>query len=105
MAMLQVIGSYGHIGQYGSIGNVVKVAIKDARGDKVQAGTMKKAVIVETKYPEFRKNGSHIQYTRNACVLLSDKGTPIGNRIRSMLSYEFYKPRWKRLSLIGKRLF
>jgi hypothetical protein len=38
--LLQVIGSYGHTGGYGSIGNIVKVAIKEAKGEKVQAGTM-----------------------------------------------------------------
>ncbi|KAL6764899.1 ribosomal protein L14 domain-containing protein [Haematococcus lacustris] len=103
--LAQVIGSYGHMGQFGHIGDVVKVAIKDARGEKAPQGTMKKAVIVETKFPTHRKNGSHFCYTRNACVLLSEKGTPVGNRVRSMLSYEFFKPRWKRLSLIGSRLF
>jgi large subunit ribosomal protein L14 len=66
---------------------------------------MKKAVILETKYPTQRKNGSHFHYLRNTCALLSEKGTPVGNRLRSMLSYEFLKPRWKRLSLLGKRLY
>jgi ribosomal protein L14 len=41
----KVIGFYGQQGQYGYVGDVVKVAIKDAKGDKVQSGTMKKAVI------------------------------------------------------------
>ncbi|KAJ9506468.1 hypothetical protein QJQ45_019467 [Haematococcus lacustris] len=84
--LAQVIGSYGHMGQFGHIGDVVKVAIKDARGEKAPQGTMKKAVIVETTFPTRRKNGSHFCYTRNACVLLSEKGTPVGNRVRSMLS-------------------
>ena len=72
---------------------------------QVSSGTMKKAVILETKYPTQRKNGSHFHYLRNTCALLSEKGTPVGNRLRSMLSYEFLKPRWKRLSLLGKRLY
>jgi len=38
-----------------------QVAIKEARGDKVSAGTMKKAVVLETKYPTQRKNGSSFQ--------------------------------------------
>jgi large subunit ribosomal protein L14 len=90
----QVIGFYGHQGGYASIGDVVKVVVKEARGEKVSPGDMRKAVIVEQKYPFQRKNGSHVQYLRNAAVLLSEKGQPIGNRIRSMLSVEFVKPRW-----------
>lgn len=103
--LAQVIGMYGHIGQFAGVGNVVKVTLKEAKGEKVAKGTMKRAVIVEQKYPVHRKNGSHVQYTRNACVLLSDKGTPIGSRIRSMLPYEFIKPRWKRLSMLASRFF
>ena len=43
--LAEVIGFYGQQGQYGYVGDVVKVAIKDAKGEKVQAGTTKKAVI------------------------------------------------------------
>ncbi|KAI8474276.1 MAG: ribosomal protein L14b/L23e [Monoraphidium minutum] len=87
------------------VGSVVKVAIKDAKGGKVAAGTMKKAVIVETKYPTRRPNGAHFQFLRNGCVLLNEKGAPIGNRVRSLIAYEFAKPRWKRLSVLGRRMY
>lgn len=105
LAPWQVIGMYGHTGQYAGIGNVVKVAVKESKGEKVGKGEMKKAVVVETRYPTHRHNGSHVQYSRNACVLLSEKGTPVGSRVRSMLSWEFVKPRWKRLASLGGRLF
>eukprot|EP00877_Chromochloris_zofingiensis_P002938 jgi/Chrzof1/12645/Cz07g02060.t1 len=87
------------------IGNVVKVAIKDAKGGKVAKGQMKKAVVVEAAYPTKRKNGSHFQFMRNSCALINDKGQPLGNRLRSMLTYEFIKPRWKRFSALGRRLY
>lgn len=87
------------------IGDVVKVAIKDARGGKVQAGQMRKAVIVETSKATMRPSGASFQFLRNSCVLLNEKGAPVGNRLRSMLTYEFIKPRWKRLNLLGRRLF
>jgi ribosomal protein L14 len=84
---------------------VVKVAVKESKGEKVPKGSMKKAVVVETRYPTRRKNGSTLQYLRNACVLLSEKGTPVGSTVKSILGYEFNKPRWKRLSMLGQRLF
>ena len=87
------------------VGSVVKVAIKDAKGTKVAAGQMKKAVVVETKAPTRRPNGAHFQFLRNSCVLLNEKGAPIGNRMRSLLVYEFAKPRWKRLAMLGRRLY
>jgi large subunit ribosomal protein L14 len=81
------------------------VAVKEAKGGKVAKGQMKKAVVVETKAPTRRPNGAHYQYLRNTCVLLSDKGNPLGNRVRSMLAYEFARPRWRKVGMLGKRLF
>ncbi|KAG2430632.1 hypothetical protein HXX76_010150 [Chlamydomonas incerta] len=101
----QVIGFYGHQGGFASIGDVVKVVVKEARGEKTTAGVMRKAVVVEQKYPFHRQNGSHVQYLRNAAVLLSEKGQPIGNKVRSMLGVEFNKPRWAKLRSLSKRLF
>jgi large subunit ribosomal protein L14 len=87
------------------VGNVVKLAIKEAKGGKVSKGQMKKAIVVETKTPTRRPNGAHYQSLRNTAVLVSDKGNPLGNRVRSLLGYEFNRPRWKRISLLSKRLF
>ena len=103
--LAKVIGLYGQSGSFVGIGDVVKVAIKEAKGTKVTPGTLKKAVITETKYPTKRKNGAQFQFLRNTCVLLSEKGTPIGNRVKSLLTYEFIKPRWKRMTMLSPRLF
>lgn len=79
--------------------------MKEAKGGKVAKGQMKKAVVTETKAPTRRPNGAHYQSLRNTAVLLSDKGNPLGNRVRSLLGFEFNRPRWKKVSLLGKRLF
>ena len=86
------------------VGNVVK-AVKEARGGKVLRGQMKRAVVVEAKAPQRRPSGAHLQFLRNAAVLLSDKGNPLGNRVRSLIPYEFAKPRWSKISVLGKRLW
>lgn len=72
---------------------------------QVTKGQTKKAVVVETRYPTQRKNGAHFQFLHNSCVLLSDKGAPLGNKLRCLLPYEFNKPRWKKLASMSKRLF
>lgn len=48
--LAQVIGTYGHTPGWSVVGDVVKVAVKEARGEKVAKGTLKKAVVVETKW-------------------------------------------------------
>lgn len=65
-----------------SIGDIIVVSIKDAipRG-RVKKGTVHKAVIVRTKQPLKRDDGSVIRFDRNAAVLINAAGEPIGTRI------------------------
>ncbi len=64
------------------LGDIIVVAIKDALPNgKVKKGDMMKAVIVRTKYPVNREDGSYIRFDNNSVVLLSNTMEPIGTRI------------------------
>ncbi len=65
-----------------SVGDVIVVSVKDAipRG-KVKKGDIHRAVIVRTAKEIHRPDGSVIRFDRNAAVLLSPQGEPIGTRI------------------------
>ena len=64
------------------VGDVIVVSVKDAipRG-KVKKGDIHRAVIVRTATEIRRPDGSAIRFDRNAAVLLSPQGEPIGTRI------------------------
>ena len=64
------------------VGDVIVVSVKDAipRG-KVKKGDVHRAVIVRTAKEIRRPDGSAIRFDRNAAVLLSPQGEPIGTRI------------------------
>ncbi len=64
------------------VGDVIVVSIKDAipRG-RVKKGDVHRAVIVRTRHAIRREDGSAIRFDRNAAVLLSAQGEPIGTRI------------------------
>ena len=65
-----------------TIGDVISVTVKEAiPGSNVKKGTVHKAVIVRTKYPIHRKDGSHIRFDDNAVVLLNQNDEPRGTRI------------------------
>jgi len=51
-------------------------------GDKVQA------VIVRTKYPTRRDDGSYVRFDSNACVLVDKEGNPKGTRIFGAVARE-----------------
>ncbi len=65
-----------------SIGDVIVVSVKEAipRG-KVKKGDMLRAVVVRTAKEVRRSDGSAIRFDRNAAVLVSASGEPIGTRI------------------------
>jgi len=68
--------------KYARIGDTIKVAVKDAIPD----GTVKKsevclAVVVRTKQPVRRSDGSLIRFSDNAAVIINEANEPRGTRI------------------------
>ena len=64
------------------IGDVVVVTVKEAipRG-RVKKGEVLRAVVVRTAKEIHRQDGTSIRFDRNAAVLISKQGEPIGTRI------------------------
>ncbi len=80
MQVIQVKGSTYR--RYAGVGDIVKVTVKEAipRG-KVKKGEVYDAVVVRTRHPVRRSDGSAIRFDANAAVLISSKMEPIGTRI------------------------
>ncbi len=80
MQVIQVKGSTYR--RYANVGDLIKVTVKDAipRG-KVKKGEVHDAVVVRTRHPVRRSDGSAIRFDTNAAVLLTSKLDPIGTRI------------------------
>ena len=77
---IKVLG--GSKRRYASIGDVIKVSVKDAapRG-RVKKGEIYHAVVVRTAKGVRRPDGSLIRFDRNAAVLINAQGEPVGTRI------------------------
>jgi large subunit ribosomal protein L14 len=80
---VMMIRRLGQISRFARIGDVIIVAVKDSTPDAtVKKGTVAKAVIVRTKHPIRRADGSSLRFDTNACVILDgDTGNPRGTRI------------------------
>ncbi len=64
------------------LGDVIVVAVQQAiPGGKVKKGDVKKAVIVRTKYPVRRQDGTLISFDKNSVVLIGNNQDPVGTRI------------------------
>lgn len=72
-------GSYR---KYASVGDIIIASVKTATpGGVVKKGEVVKAVVVRTKKPIRRADGSYLRFDENAAVIIKDDGTPKGTRI------------------------
>jgi large subunit ribosomal protein L14 len=68
--------------RYGGVGDVIVGSVKSATPNMpVKKGDVVKAVIVRTKKPIRRMDGSTLRFDDNACVLLAKEHEPKGTRI------------------------
>ncbi|NBT24544.1 50S ribosomal protein L14, partial [bacterium] len=77
-----MIGVIGRKTLIAKIGDIVTANVKEAAPD----GTVKKsevvrAVIVRTKYPIRRSDGSYLRFDSNAAVIIDKDSNPRGTRI------------------------
>ncbi len=77
-----MIRRIGQITDTAGIGDVIVCSIKDSTPDATaKKGTVSRAVIVRTKAPIRRADGSYLRFDSNAVVLLDANGNPRGTRI------------------------
>lgn len=67
---------------YAKVGELIKVAVKEAQPNgMVKAGDVLDAVVVRTKAPIRRKDGSVLRFDTNAAVIIDANQNPSGTRI------------------------
>jgi large subunit ribosomal protein L14 len=92
---IKVLG--GSRRKYANIGDVIVVAVKEATpGGVVKKGDVVKAVIVRTKKPLRREDGSYIKFDDNAAVIVKEDKNPRGTRIfgpvaRELREFDYMK--------------
>ncbi len=93
---IKVLG--GSHRRYASIGDLIKVSVKDAipRG-RVKKGDVYNAVVVRTKKGVRRPDGSVIRFDTNAAVLLNNQMQPIGTRIFGPVTRELRTERFMKI--------
>lgn len=93
---IKVLG--GSHRRYASIGDVIKVSVKDAipRG-RVKKGEVYNAVVVRSSKGVRRADGSVVRFDSNAAVLLNAKLEPVGTRIFGPVTRELRTERFMKI--------
>lgn len=81
-----------------TVGDVVVVTVKEAiPGGTVKKSEVCKAVVVRTKAPIQRRDGSLIRFSDNAAVIINDQSEPRGTRIFGPVARELRDRRFMKI--------
>ena len=92
------IGVIGRNQRYACVGDIVKVHIKAAAPDgTVKKGDVCDAVIVRTRQPIRRSDGSYLRFDSNACVIIDKEQNPRGTRIFGPVARELREKKFMKI--------
>ena len=88
-------GSYR---KYAGVGDIIVASVKTATpGGVVKKGDVVKAVVVRTKKPIRRADGSYLRFDENAAVIIKEDGTPKGTRIFGPVARELREKQFMKI--------
>ena len=80
--MAKMIGVIGKATSEAGIGDVITAHVREASsGGTVKKGDVVRAVLVRTKHPVKRSDGSYLRFDNNAIVIIDKDLNPRGTRI------------------------
>ncbi len=95
-----VIRRLGQLKKTASVGDVVVCHVKDSSTESsTKKGEVIKAVVVRTRAPIRRADGSYLRFDNNAVVILNADGNPKGSRIFGPVARELRQKFMKIISL------
>ncbi|CAF0698865.1 50S ribosomal protein L14 [Candidatus Methylacidithermus pantelleriae] len=77
-----MIGVIGKKSRYARVGDLITITVKEAAPDgAVKKSEVVRAVVVRTKHPIRREDGSYLRFDSNAVVIVDKDLNPRGTRI------------------------
>ena len=84
--------------RYASVGDIIVCSVKDATPNgQVKKGEVARAVVVRTKHPVRRKDGSYIRFDDNAAVIIDAQKEPQGTRIFGPVARELREKQFMKI--------
>ncbi|KAF6069023.1 Ribosomal protein L14p/L23e family protein [Candida albicans] len=73
--------------------------------NRVKRRDICQAVVVRTRAPLKRKDGSVVRFDDNACVLINKNGEPLGTRISSVVAKELKDLNYNKIVALAPKTF
>ena len=79
-SLIGVLNSKGK--SWAKVGDIVKVNVKESIPDAaVKKGQMARGIVVRSRAPIRRSDGTYVRFDTNAIVIIDDAGNPKGTRV------------------------
>ena len=90
---IKVLGGSSSKGKFkrrsANVGDVIICAVKKVQGaGEIKNGEIIRCVVVRTKQPTLRPDGSYVRFDRNAAVVIDKENNPRGTRIFGAVARE-----------------
>ena len=103
LLIIKILGGARH--KSATVGDLCVCAVKASTpGGIVKKGDVVKAVIVRTKKPLRREDGSYIKFDDNACVIIKDDKTPVGTRVLGPVARELRDKDFMKIVSLAKEV-
>lgn len=97
---VRMIRRLGQLKKTASVGDLIVCHVKESSVDaSVKKGSVVRAVVVRTKAPMKRRDGSCLRFDENAVVIVNNDGSPKGTRIFGPVARELRQKFMKIISL------
>jgi len=97
---VRMIRRLGQLKKTASVGDIIVCHVKESAVEaSVKKGSVVRAVVVRTKSPMRRRDGSYLRFDENACVIVNNDGSPKGTRIFGPVARELRQKFMKIISL------
>lgn len=99
---IRVVGRSGARGKFtravATVGDIVCVAIKKSLPTcQLDDKKVHRCVIIRTKTPLRRRDGSYVRFDSNAAVMIDNEGNPIGTRIFGVVARELREKNYMKI--------
>ena len=97
---VRMIRRLGQNKKTASVGDIIVCHVKESSTEaSVKKGSVVRALVVRTRAPLRRRDGSYLRFDENAVVIVNDDGTPKGTRIFGPVARELRQKYMKIISL------
>lgn len=88
------------------VGDVIICSVKQALpGSDIKKGDLVRCVVVRTKYPTQRSDGTSVRFDSNAAVLIDEDGNPKGTRVFGPVARELRERNFAKIISLAEEVW